>query len=324
MPTIELFVKGSNELKISVEIDTDNSVLQLKQKIEEKLKDTDTSAPAETQRLIYAGKVLKDEDLLSTYKLESKHTIHLIRGKNSQGNSAQATSTQGPAVNTASSETPTAQTTSGMGPLPGPLNNPMFAGLFGGFPNAGSESVNASSTASGLPSGGMPNFSDPQFMASMAQMMSNPAMMQMIQSMLPPNLAQTLQNPQLLSMLSNPAMLQAAGQMISGMQSGGATGTSGTPNANPMGGLNFSNIAQLLGNAGGALQSPLGGAAVPPATGSQQSSATTVRPPEELYEQQLKQLQEMGFYNAQENIQALQMFNGSVEAALEYLFSKPG
>jgi ubiquilin len=47
------------------------------------------------------------------------------------------------------------------------------------------------------------------------------------------------------------------------------------------------------------------------------------QPPEELYQTQLAQLQEMGFFNAQENIRALQMTGGNVEAAVEWLFSRP-
>ena len=46
-------------------------------------------------------------------------------------------------------------------------------------------------------------------------------------------------------------------------------------------------------------------------------------PPEERFATQLVQLQEMGFYDASENIRALTMTNGNVEAAVEWLFSHP-
>lgn len=46
-------------------------------------------------------------------------------------------------------------------------------------------------------------------------------------------------------------------------------------------------------------------------------------PPEERFATQLVQLQEMGFYDASENIRALSMTNGNVEAAVEWLFSHP-
>jgi ubiquilin len=47
------------------------------------------------------------------------------------------------------------------------------------------------------------------------------------------------------------------------------------------------------------------------------------RPPEERFESQLRQLNEMGFYDPQENIRVLSLTNGRVEAALELLFSGP-
>ena len=56
---------------------------------------------------------------------------------------------------------------------------------------------------------------------------------------------------------------------------------------------------------------------------SQPTAATPQQQPEVLYQTQLQQLQDMGFYNATENVRALQLCGGNVEAAVEYLFSKP-
>lgn len=46
-------------------------------------------------------------------------------------------------------------------------------------------------------------------------------------------------------------------------------------------------------------------------------------PLEELYATQLSQLQEMGFFDAQENIQALRATAGNVHAAVERLLGNP-
>lgn len=46
--------------------------------------------------------------------------------------------------------------------------------------------------------------------------------------------------------------------------------------------------------------------------------------PEELYATQLAQLQEMGFFDAQENIRALTATAGNVHAAVERLLGNPG
>ncbi|KAI8001013.1 Ubiquitin domain-containing protein DSK2a [Camellia lanceoleosa] len=47
-------------------------------------------------------------------------------------------------------------------------------------------------------------------------------------------------------------------------------------------------------------------------------------PPEELYATQLSQLQEMGFFDTQENIRALRATSGNVHAAVERLLGNPG
>ncbi|XP_028121765.1 ubiquitin domain-containing protein DSK2a-like [Camellia sinensis] len=57
------------------------------------------------------------------------------------------------------------------------------------------------------------------------------------------------------------------------------------------------------------------------------SPAVSVRsdvPPEELYATQLSQLQEMGFFDTRENIQALIATAGNVHAAVERLLGNPG
>ena len=47
-------------------------------------------------------------------------------------------------------------------------------------------------------------------------------------------------------------------------------------------------------------------------------------PPEELYATQLSQLQEMGFYDTQDNIRALRATAGNVHAAVERLLGNSG
>lgn len=53
------------------------TVLELKQK----LSTTEyADVPAERQRLIYSGRVLKDPDALSTYKIKDGNTVHMVKG----------------------------------------------------------------------------------------------------------------------------------------------------------------------------------------------------------------------------------------------------
>ena len=109
----------------------------------------------------------------------------------------------------------------------------------------------------------------------------------------PPNPFQN--NP----LLQNPASMASLMQAMGGA-GGGAGGDAGTqPNAFAM-----QNLMNMLGGAG-----------PPPPTDS--------RPPEERYATQLGQLNEMGFYEFERNIQALTRSGGDVNGALEWLFSQP-
>ncbi|KAL1917819.1 uncharacterized protein VTP21DRAFT_3653 [Calcarisporiella thermophila] len=57
------------------------------------------------------------------------------------------------------------------------------------------------------------------------------------------------------------------------------------------------------------------------ALNQQQQTQQNTQPPEERYQVQLQQLNEMGFYNAEQNIRALQRCGGNVNAAIELLLS---
>ena len=106
--------------------------------------------------------------------------------------------------------------------------------------------------------------------------------------------------------MSNPEVLRS----ILSMQGGGMpTGGMSQPGMNPF--MNpLMNPMNPINNP--AMQSQF-----------QQQPQQPAQQPEVLYATQLQQLQDMGFFNASENIRALQLCGGNVEAAVEYLFSKP-
>ena len=83
---------------------------------------------AERQRLIYSGKVLKDDDALSTYKIQSTHTIHMVKG---------AARNQGVSGSTSGSALPPTLPSMATGQNPTDpltvLNGPMGHGLMAGF-----------------------------------------------------------------------------------------------------------------------------------------------------------------------------------------------
>jgi ubiquilin len=101
---------------------------------------------------------------------------------------------------------------------------------------------------------------------------------------------------------------------------GAGTGTqAGLGGANA--GAGMEEFARMMaGMQGGGGFGGMGGGfgAPPPAV-----PAGPIIPPEERFEVQLGQLQEMGFYDTTRNIRALMATGGNTQAAIEYLFSMP-
>ncbi|XP_014508827.1 ubiquitin domain-containing protein DSK2a isoform X1 [Vigna radiata var. radiata] len=171
----------------------------------------------------------------------------------------------------------------------------------------------------------------------LSQLMQNPAISQMMQSMLsnPQTLNQILganteqrgmpdlnslrdvmQNPEFLRMFSSPetlqqllsfqqALMSQLGQQQSTRRESGQTG-GGT---GPMNNLGLEMLSSMFGGLGA------GSLAVPNRSNE---------PPEQLYASQLSQLQEMGFFDTQENIRALVATSGNVHAAVERLLGNSG
>ena len=78
--SITVNVKCSNDTKYSVAIDPAATIADFKEAIS---KQSDT--PPERQRLIYAGRVLKDSETVQSYKIGDGHTVHMVRGAATPG-----------------------------------------------------------------------------------------------------------------------------------------------------------------------------------------------------------------------------------------------
>lgn len=95
-----------------------------------------------------------------------------------------------------------------------------------------------------------------------------------------------------------------------GAMPGGAGAGQGANNPFGMNPEMMQQMMQMMGGGGG------GGGG-----GGPQAPADT-RPPEERYENELRQLNDMGFYDFDRNVAALRRSGGSVQGAVEYLLSQ--
>ncbi|KAF1812412.1 hypothetical protein P152DRAFT_458780 [Eremomyces bilateralis CBS 781.70] len=106
-------------------------------------------------------------------------------------------------------------------------------------------------------------------------------------------------------MMQNPEAMRAAMQMMQGMNGGGLGAGQGADEGAGQG---------AGGNGLGGMPWMFGGA-------QPQASPPDDRPPEDRYADQLRQLNDMGFYEFERNVQALRRSGGSVQGAVEYLLS---
>ncbi|KAI9720293.1 MAG: hypothetical protein M1828_005756 [Chrysothrix sp. TS-e1954] len=105
------------------------------------------------------------------------------------------------------------------------------------------------------------------------------------------------------SLMQNPEMMRNMMNMM-GMGGGGASGATADPSPQGTGSFNPMNF---IGNPG------MGG------FGGQPSQPQDLRPPEEMYAEQIRQLNDMGFFEFERNVRALRMSGGRVEGAVELL-----
>lgn len=136
---------------------------------------------AARQRLIYSGRVLKDDDVLSVYKIQSAHTIHMVKGAARTGASNPPTSSSGGAP--APQALPT-NLQAGQNPLD-PLTQLNSSNLFGhpGVANFNPfADMGLNPNDPNMMQGMMQN---PQFLEQMGRMMQNPEVLDQIIAMNP-------------------------------------------------------------------------------------------------------------------------------------------
>ncbi|KAL7786390.1 hypothetical protein V8C37DRAFT_405364 [Trichoderma ceciliae] len=168
--------------------------------------------PVERQRLIYSGRVMKNDDTLATYKIKPNNTIHMVKSAASNpGQSASASTPTPPAVPTNMAS--------------GTANNPL-AGLTGA--RYAGHQINLPGMDMFGPDGGMGPpmdeerlqrmMSDPNVQQSMNEALNNPDFVNMLIDSNPmlrniPNARELITSPFMRQMMSNPQMMTQALRM---------------------------------------------------------------------------------------------------------------
>ncbi|XP_044469833.1 ubiquitin domain-containing protein DSK2b-like isoform X2 [Mangifera indica] len=185
---VKVNVRCSNGSKFSVDIDLESSVETFKAVLSEKCE-----IPPEQQRLIYKGRILKDDQTLKSYGLEADHTVHLVRGF------AAAAANPSGATNTGGS-TPTQNTARVVGTNEG---DAMGGSGFGAslFPGLGMNGLAGTGAPGGLFGAGLPEFEQVQ-----QQLTRNPNIMREIMNM--PVVQNLMNNPEIMRnlIMNNPQM----------------------------------------------------------------------------------------------------------------------
>ncbi|KAJ5476817.1 Ubiquitin-like protein DskB [Penicillium sp. IBT 31633x] len=242
---ITFTVKSSTDAKYTLTLPLATLVSDLKQKLSSS-EYADT--PAERQRLIYSGRVLKDTETLEAYKIKDGHTIHLVKSAASN-QQRQNTATQASSGNAAAGATPnTAAAGVPTNLAAGTGNNPL-AGLTGaryaGFAQLPGAGLFGPDGGMGPPpdSESMLNMlENPQFQSTINEALQNPAMIDMMIQQNPmlrdmgPGVRQMMESPEFRRMLTDPSSIRQMMQMQRAMGMGGG-GLGGGDNAFPAPGV---------------------------------------------------------------------------------------
>ncbi|KUL89483.1 hypothetical protein ZTR_04438 [Talaromyces verruculosus] len=224
--SITFSVKASNDAKYTFTLPDSTTVLDLKEKLSSS-EHADT--PAERQRLIYSGRVLKDNETLASYKIKDGHTIHLVKSAASNQRQNPPPQPASTAAGTTPSSVPGVPTNiaagTGNNPLAG-LTGARYAG-FAQLPGAGMFGPDGGMGPPPDPDQMLSMLENPQVQATMNEALQNPALIDLMIQQNPmlremgPGVRQMMQSPEFRRMLTDPAAIRQMAQMQRAFGGGG-------------------------------------------------------------------------------------------------------
>ncbi len=289
-------VQATHDSKMELEIEPSVQILELKKRISDLENEAkQTNLLPENIRLIFAGRILKDTETVQECNIKEGNTIHMVKSQQKKS-SLFAPVQQEPKSDPANS-------------VPQNASDPALPDLSSILGGGNLEGL------SGLGADPFANLNDPAMQEATMQMMENPEIRRQMVDMVAanPDLLRTAMQmnpmfnqmpPEMQRLMLNPDMIRLMMETSSSMRNAQATSPSTAPN--PLAAGLPPNIQDLV-------QALQGGSIPQPPTSSE--------PPEERFSSQLQQLQDMGFYDKDENIRALLLTNGNVNAAVERLLS---
>ncbi|KAF8457311.1 hypothetical protein BGX38DRAFT_1317406 [Terfezia claveryi] len=232
---INFTVKTSKDEKYTISLPPSTPISDLKSKLHEL-----SQIEAGLQRLIYSGRVMKDEETLAFYKVQSGHTIHLVKGaaSNQRASAGSVGGSGSSAASPGQTQAPRVPTNiaagSGNNPLAG-LTGARYAGL-APLPNADIFGPDGGMGPPPDPDQMYNMMSQPGFQATMNEMLQNPQMLEYIIESNPqlrsiPGAREMMRSPEFRAMMTNPEMMRQASEVqrrmglgpLGGMRGGQST-----------------------------------------------------------------------------------------------------
>ncbi|KUJ24115.1 ubiquitin-domain-containing protein [Mollisia scopiformis] len=231
-PQVSFNVK-STDGKYTITISEASTVLDIKNQLSAEDK---ANVPAHKMRLIYSGRVMKDDQTVKSCNIKPGNTVHMV--KNAASNESQ----KPPGGASSSSGTSSAAAGVPTNMAAGTANNPL-AGLTGAryaghlnLPNMDMFGVDGGMGAPPNEEQVAAMLEDPNVQQTMHEALQNPALVDMMINSIPglrdnPQAREMINSPEFRRMLSNPEALRHASAMRRMMEGGGGANAFPAPGA---------------------------------------------------------------------------------------------